>query len=187
LKETPNLEGALERLAAAARSVGLPFAIIGGLAVILRGYDRATQDVDALVMQLDEHLEAFVQAAEAHGLKLRISNGVEFAKQNRVILLEAPDGTTVDVSMGLLPIEWDVVWAAEFLTVAAELTVPVVTPEDLIILKLTAGRKRDYEDVTNLLELYPEINRPRVAATVEEYAGLLESPELVTRMKQLLG
>lgn len=138
-------------------------------------------------MQLDDHLEDFVSSAERHGLQFRIQNGLEFALHNRVILLQAPDGTAVDVSMGLLPFEWDVVRGAQSLMVGGGLSVPVVTPEDLIIMKLTAGRKRDYEDVASLLELYPEINRTRARMIIGEYSDLLELPELVERMKQLLG
>jgi predicted nucleotidyltransferase len=187
LSNTPNLEGALGLLAASLDDVGLTYAIIGGLAVILRGHDRATQDVDAVALDLDEKLDAFVMAASARGLTLRISNGVEFARANRVLLLQAPDGTGIDVSMGMLPFEEEVARRATWLGVGDGVTVPVASVEDLIIMKLIAGRKRDHEDVDSLVELYPGLDRERVRQVVSEYAGLLDDPEILRQMDVRLG
>ncbi|MGV3616999.1 MAG: nucleotidyl transferase AbiEii/AbiGii toxin family protein [Fimbriimonas sp.] len=182
----PNLENALGLLAASLDDVGLRYAIIGGLAVILRGHDRATQDVDAVALGVDQRLEAFVSAANERGLTLRIPDGIPFAKANRVILLEAPDGTGIDVSMGMLPFEEDLTHRATRLEVGAGITVPVASVEDLVIMKLIAGRKRDHEDVDSLVELYPDLDRERIRGTVTEYANLLDDPEILKQLDRRL-
>ncbi|HMS55238.1 MAG TPA: nucleotidyl transferase AbiEii/AbiGii toxin family protein [Fimbriimonadaceae bacterium] len=182
----PNLENALSRLNAAATDLGLSYAIIGGLAVILRGHDRGTRDVDAVVLDLDDHLDSFLSSAKEHGLTLRIDDGRAFAKDNRVILLQAPDSTEVDVSMGILPFEVEVASRANTFEVGENLTVPVATVEDLLIMKFVAGRKRDYEDVESLLELYPNIDKDRVQSVVTEYGMALDDDSVIDQMKSRL-
>jgi hypothetical protein len=62
--------------------------IIGGVAASIHGQARATEDVDAAVLLEERNLNRFVELAAAEGLRPRISNAVEFAHRNAVLLLE---------------------------------------------------------------------------------------------------
>lgn len=105
MPSTHDLKDALARLSDARTDLGLRYALIGGIAVVMRGYDRATQDIDAVVWDADDQLDRIFRVAQTHGLQPRLPDAEKFAVQNRMTLLEAPDGTGIDLTMGLLPLE----------------------------------------------------------------------------------
>jgi len=83
--------------------------IVGGIAVGLIAQPRATQDVDAVLMGLDEVAD-LIEAAEDLGFVPRIADPVQFARRSRVVLLRhEPTGVNVDISLGALPFENDMV------------------------------------------------------------------------------
>lgn len=174
------LRSALQRLAK-------PYALIGGIAVVLRGYDRATQDIDALIMDADNSVGVILDAMREQGLAPRVENPEEFAARYRVLLLQAPDGTGIDLTMGLLPFEEEVAANATIEKLTSEIEMPTATAEDLIIMKLIAARSRDIEDARRLAELHPQVNRTRIFKVVSHFAEALEQPELLTTMKEILG
>jgi hypothetical protein len=83
------------------RSLGISYAIIGGAAVQIWGEPRLTQDVDLTAsIPLDEPAGSFIQQVFDR-FPARLENALEFARQNRVILIRASNGCPVDISMGL--------------------------------------------------------------------------------------
>lgn len=64
---------------------GLQAAVIGGVAASLRGKPRLTMDIDAVV--LDAEADALLESGSAYDFSPRIPDAVEFARQNRVLLL----------------------------------------------------------------------------------------------------
>jgi predicted nucleotidyltransferase len=73
--------------------------------------------------------------------------------------------------------------AIEF--IMPELTVRVATPEDLIITKAVAHRKRDLLDIDNLVSVYPNLDLARIRYWVGQFAAVLESPELINDIENL--
>ena len=53
MTDTPNVSAATDAALAALKDGGFDYVFIGGLAVILRGHDRYTRDVHALVRTRD--------------------------------------------------------------------------------------------------------------------------------------
>lgn len=186
MTDGPDLHDALGRLDAALRSAGFSYAVIGGMAVVLRGYNRFTMDVDAVVLEADDRFPELLSALERHGITFRISDPVAFAKRNRVMLMRTSDGVPIDLSMGALNFELSAVERAPEEQLTPELSAPVVVIEDLMVMKLIALRDRDKDDVMRLLELYPDIDREAILATVTEFAEALESPETVAEARRLL-
>ena len=73
----------------------------------------------------------------------RIHNTVGFAEKNRMLLLRhRPTETDVDISLGILPFEQEMVERASTKTFA-DLSIRLPTPEDLIIMKAIAHRPED--------------------------------------------
>ena len=159
------------------------YALIGGLAVVLQGHDRYTQDVDALVWDLDDRLEQFIQLAAGRGLRLAKPDGLAEALSGRILYLLAKDGTAVDVFLGFLPFEREVIERATTMALHDGVTGLVSTPEDLIIMKLIAGRSQDMYDIIALCELYPDIDKERVRRVVSEYAEFLERPDILQNLE----
>jgi hypothetical protein len=69
VNDTPNVSAATDAALAALRDGGFDYALIGGLAVILRGHDRYPRDVDALVWDLDDRLDEFASLLPKYGLR----------------------------------------------------------------------------------------------------------------------
>ena len=162
------------------------YAIIGGAAIGFLAQPRATQDIDAVTwLDLSETTE-FVKSGARFGFFPRISHPIEFARKSRVLLLQH-NQTKIDVniSLGALPFGQEMIERAiEFTT--PELTVKVATPEDLIISKAVAHRKRDLLDIDNLVSVYPNLDLARIRHWVGQFAAVLESPELISDLENLL-
>src|SRR5207249_10542334 len=66
LAQLSPLAHALEEIAAALRNAGTPFMVIGGIAVLIWGEPRTTQDIDVVVSIPDEErLPAFLASVRS--------------------------------------------------------------------------------------------------------------------------
>ncbi len=176
-----NLAPFLEPLAAVQRLIDR-FAgrgtLIGGIAVSLLSRPRLTADLDVLLLLSIEDLPRLIEHATAEGFEPRISDACGFARQNRVVLLRhVASGVNVDISLGALPFEHEVV-ARSALCQLGGLEVRVPTPEDLIILKAVAHRPKDLLDIREIIETHPDLDRDRIRRWLTQFAAALEMPEL---------
>ena len=160
--------------------------IIGGIASSLLGEPRLTADADALVLLSLDELPHFLEIAELEGLQPRIPDAISFARRSRVILLQhKPSGINVDISLGLLPFEIETVERSQEYQ-AGTLTIRLPTPEDLIILKAVAHRPKDMLDIASIISTQEHLDEKRIAFWVQQFADLLETPEIWLDIEQLL-
>jgi hypothetical protein len=152
--------------------------IIGGVAASVLGAPRFTADVDVVILLSVDRLPRLLESAAELGLVPRIADAEEFARRNRVVLLRHEEsGIAVDVSMGMLPFEDEVV-ARSIVHQIGDLELRLPTPEDLIILKAVAHRGKDLLDIEGILRSYPDVDRSRIERWVREFAAALDMPEL---------
>ena len=84
--------------------------IIGGVAASLLGRPRLTADADVLLLLSVNDIPRLLELAGTVGLQPRLANAMEFARRNRVLLLQhVATGIGVDISLGLLPFEVETV------------------------------------------------------------------------------
>ena len=160
--------------------------VIGGLAVALLGRPRVTRDVDAMILLAEGLWPAFLDAGSAFGFVPRQPDTLAFAREARVLLLRhQPTGIDVDIALGCLPFEEEAVARATALQVGG-VTVPLPTPEDLVIMKAVAHRERDLLDIDGLLVAHPDLDLSRVRRWVRAFADALETPELYDDLQQRL-
>lgn len=161
--------------------------IIGGIAVGLLGKPRYTADVDAMFLLPIEDIPGFLELARAEDIVPRIQNAEEFARKSRVLLLKhAPTETEVDLSLGILPFEEEMVERG-ITRSFANLSVRLPTPEDLIIMKAVAHRAKDFEDIRTLADKHPKLDHHRIEYWVKAFSGALEIPDLWEEVKQILN
>ncbi len=173
------LEDALTALAGALDAAGAPWMIIGGIAVIARGVRRFTTDIDAAVQGDAVTIERLLTIFARHQIAPRIEDAAAFAHENLVLLLRhTPTGVDLDISLAWSPFEQEAL-AASTKASFGRVSVPMSTPEDLVVFKAIAGRPKDVEDAEALLVLHPSIDIARTRARVAELAVLAEAPELV--------
>jgi len=153
--------------------------VIGGIAVGLLSQTRFTEDLDAMVLLSVEEIPRFLADAEKAGITPRIPQVEAFAKRSRVLLLRhAPSQTDIDISLGALPFEQEVVQRSIAHTIDETLTIRLPTPEDLIIMKAVAHRPKDLLDIQGIIQSHPHLDRVRIQDWVTQFAALLEMPEL---------
>ena len=146
-----RFDDAIVRVANLLESHELAFALIGGLASSIRGRLRVTADIDivvdcevsaavSLLKQLDEKsFRPFVDDAEIS------------IRQFYILPIEdVASGTPIDLAIGASGFEKLVVQRA---STPAGYSIPVATAEDLLLMKLMAGRTQDVSDVKGIVEL----------------------------------
>ena len=160
--------------------------IIGGVAASMLGAPRLTADVDAVLLLSVDRLPELLETANELGLVPRIADAEQFARRNRVVLLRHEEsGVSVDVSLGMLPFEEEVVARSRVYQIGdIELRLP--TPEDLIVLKAVAHRPKDLLDIAEIFRSHPDLDRARIEGWVREFGAALEMPELWEDIASLL-
>jgi hypothetical protein len=152
--------------------------IIGGLAVALLGRPRVTRDIDALVLLAEDRWPDFINAGTAFGFIPRHVDALAFARESRVLLLRhEPTAIELDIAFGCLPFEEEAVARAIVMKIAG-VSVPLPTPEDLVIMKAVAHRDRDLLDIEGLLVAHPGLDVLRVRHWVKVFADAFEMPEI---------
>lgn len=164
----------------------ISYAIIGGVAIGLIAQPRETQDIDAVAWIDLIDLPVLLKSAAEFGFVSRLPDPLSFAENSRMILLtHTESGLSVDVSCGALPFEREMIERSTEFKID-ELLLKVATPEDLLITKAIAHRGKDLIDIENLLTVYSDLDLSRVRCWVEQFADILEMPELLTDLEQRL-
>ncbi len=160
--------------------------IIGGIAATLLGAPRFTADVDAVLLISLSDILNVIQTAAKQGIEPRIPDAEAFARKNRVLLLRhVSSGTDIDLSLGMLPFEIEMVERSIVLHVGS-INLRLPTPEDLIILKAVANREKDMADIRAIAESHPNIDKERVQYWVQQFGEALGTPNLWTDIETLL-
>lgn len=97
-----RLEQALAALTASLDATGVPWMIIGGIAVIARGVRRFTADIDAAIRGDGIAIPSLLRGFAKRRIVPRIDDAERFAAENLVLLLKhVPSGVELDVSLAL--------------------------------------------------------------------------------------
>jgi len=160
--------------------------IIGGVAVSLLGTPRFTVDVDVVFMLGLSEIPTLLTEAEKQGIVPRITDPVDFARRNRVLLLRHDaSGTDIDISLGILPFEAEMVARSNTCEIG-QIQIRIPTPEDLIIMKAVARRPKDLEDIKAIRASHPVLDRARIQYWIEQFGEALDLPDLWGDISQLL-
>jgi len=161
--------------------------IIGGIAAGFLGKPRFTVDLDAMFLASIKDAPKILNLAKEEGIEPRTDNVTEFAKKSRVLLLRhKKSGINIDISLGVLPFEEEVVERG-IRHDAGVMTIQLPTPEDLIILKAIAHRPKDLEDIRTIVDNYDTLNVKRIERWVKDFAELMETPELWGQIEKILN
>lgn len=166
------IERALIQVDSDLRQIGVPFALIGGLAVSLRAEPRTTRDVDlAIAVEDDAGAERVIHGLL--GLGYRVVQQLEQDRAGRLASVrftlpnEPRVGIVVDLLFASSGIEREVVAAAEELEILRGLRMRVATAAHLVALKILAGRRQDRADVDGLLRELDAPGHDTVRAALE--------------------
>jgi hypothetical protein len=129
---------------------GVPYLIIGGLAVQRWGQPRLTQDVDLTIL-LPPGREEIVLRELVEAFPPRVPEAVRFAVEHRVLPVDVPGGSEADISLGLPGYEEEAIARGVDYRLAEGRMVRLCSAEDLIIHKALAGRPQDILDIEGIV------------------------------------
>ena len=86
---------------------GIPYAVIGGIAVQDWGEPRFTQDIDLTISAPLDDLTSFIGLI-LDNFSPRMEDALEFGRMNRVVLVKASNGYPLNISLGLPGYEHEV-------------------------------------------------------------------------------
>ena len=163
---------------------GVPYVIIGGLAVQHWGEPRFTLDVDVTVAAPLDDPDALVRAIVKH-FPSRIEDPVAFARQARIVLVRASNGCPVDISLALPGYEEEVMRRAVDYELEPGKVVRLASAEDLIIHKAVAGRPQDLRDIEGIVYRQRDaLDADYIRRWLHEFATALKAPDLLDRFEQ---
>lgn len=146
LRQLPDLLDFLDALNAARAK----YLVIGGHAVGLHGYSRATKDLDVWIGDDATNREAVVRALESFGAPRSVVSNLTSASKDEFVFLGHPP-QRIDLLQSIPGVEDFERGYARRTTVPIEgVDVNVIGFEDLLVAKRAAGRPQDLVDVGRL-------------------------------------
>jgi hypothetical protein len=137
-------------LSRAFAELGIRWYLFGAQAAILHGAVRFTEDVDVTVDLEAWTTRALVDVLERQEFEPRFTDE-DFIERTRVIpLVHRPTKTPVDVVLAGPGIE-ELFFAGAVMEDVDGVSIPVARAEDLVVMKILAGRPKDAEDVAAIL------------------------------------
>lgn len=132
----------------AVESVGLPYAVVGGLAVSAWATPRATQDVDLYADLPDAARPLLERALRERGFDVPAMEGE--LERFGVFRSRSQDHVFLDIFPAIGPLGEAIVQRRRKAKIAGH-TLWVIAPEDLAILKAFSDRPRDFVDLVTLV------------------------------------
>jgi hypothetical protein len=151
-----NLDQALRDFAALFERMGIPYAVMGGLAVRVYAIPRPTHDADFTIAIHRDRLPELYKEVRKLGYSVPEtfdSGWVDTVAGLPLIRFRLYlENHAIDVDVFLAESEFQQQIIARRQRVELDnSSLMLVSPEDLILLKLLAGRPRDYTDVQDIL------------------------------------
>ena len=173
-----DLEAAVGQAAAVFESLGIPYMLIGGLAVSAWGEPRATLDADFTVWtEPDDFEQTVLRLCESFQCLTR--NPVEFTRGARVLPVRTSRGTRMDIIFGSLPWEREAIARAQQKELSGR-SVAVASVEDLIVMKLFSEREKDADDARRLLIRFrTDLDQGYLEPLLRSLADSLARPEIL--------
>ena len=162
----------LGALAAACGSRRAALALIGAAARNAWAPPRATTDLDLAVSASDPLLESIQSTLQGLGYeRVRSQRADPADAQADLIVYRVSTGELrqIDLLVAKTDFEQEVLRRAVPVEIAG-VTIPVATPEDLIVYKLIADRPRDRDDILAILRTQARAGRALDWAHVERWA-----------------
>ncbi|HLC15109.1 MAG TPA: nucleotidyl transferase AbiEii/AbiGii toxin family protein [Thermodesulfovibrionia bacterium] len=162
------------------------FCFIGAVAVLRWGQARMTMDID-LSLFADYGKETGYIDPLLSNFESRISNPVEFALKNRVLLLRASNKVSVDISLAALPFERRMIERSTLFQFAPDCPLLICSAEDLIVQKAFADRAKDWLDLEGIiLRQGRALDVPYILESLEPLCMIKEAPEILDKLHRIL-
>jgi len=143
------LQQAVEALVTTFQEQSIPYAIIGGIAMVQYARLRATDDVDALVTVPQISMPRLFETLKERGFDIDLLRNIKELRDEGMTSLRY-HGVQIDLLRPMIPSYQHILDRAVDMPVF-RVTARISRPEGLIVMKLIAMRPQDEADVHELL------------------------------------
>ena len=106
---------------------------------------------------------------------------------NRVLLLNASNGKSIDISLAGFQFESEVVARASDFLFDEDCRMLTCSAEDLVVLKAFAGRNKDWADVEGILIRQKlQLDFKYIFKQLKPLCELKEEPEIIDQLKKMI-
>lgn len=125
------------------------YLLIGGYAVGMHGYSRATEDIDFFVAREEDNARRIVEALTEFGLGGPELKTDIFTRENSLVIMGVSP-LAVDILNYLKEVDFDSAFEKRKIVTCEGVEVNVISFDDLIKNKMAVGRHKDLSDVEYL-------------------------------------
>lgn len=160
--------------------------LFGAQAATIWGRPRLTSDIDVTADIPSAQIDRFLAVMKGAGFRLRFDDD-EFVATTRVLpFVHLATGVPLDVVLAGPGLEEEFLARAIGVEIAGTL-IPVISPEDLVITKVLAGRSKDVEDVRGVLrERRHSLDIARIRGVLRMLEEALGQSDLLVVVDRLL-
>lgn len=155
-----------ERIFRALEKHKVRYLVIGGIAVNLHGFTRATADLDLFVALDEENLREFIKAVKGLGLRPRVPVSLDDLadaakrkdwienKHMKVFTLNNPKDNREQIDMMVVnDIDFEKAYKNKTTVFVGDVKITIAGIKELIEMKKIAGRAKDKIDIEELKEI----------------------------------
>lgn len=165
-------------------SKGWDFYFIGGITVQVWGQPRLTQDIDFTLFTNLTNEPAYL-AAFLERYRPKFSDAAEYALTNRVMPMFAENGIGIDLTLGGLSDISESLQRSSYQPFVDGISLRICSAEDLIIMKTTAARARDWIDIESVIIRQKVLDWDYIIDTLERVTDDDELPPKIDNLKEL--
>lgn len=145
-----------------------------------------TADVDVTIELRNLAARALLQELSAVGFSLRIDLGDEFLRDARLWpLVHEPTAMPVDVVIAASNVHKEFLDRRRLVDMGGR-RVPMISPEDLVVTKVLAARRKDFDDLRGVLTTQTNIDIDRIRRLLAELDAALGGDALSRRFERLI-
>jgi hypothetical protein len=141
----------LEKLVAVAKEGKIKLVLMGGIATNIFGRPRTTYDIDGMIFLRENDLNFFLGLLKKQGFIFNQKQPVKFIQGLPFITFYYPvHKTYVDIFVAKTEFQHNILKRARKIKFG-KMDLYVISPEDLILVKLQTARERDMQDITEII------------------------------------
>jgi hypothetical protein len=186
---SPSTQPVADVLADLARglgTLGVRWFLFGAQAAILHGAARLSADVDVTVDLGAHSSRELVEATAREGFELRVADAAGFVEATRVLpLVHRASRMPLDLVLAGPGLE-EQFFARATERRVGDVVVPVVSAEDLVAMKILAGRPRDLEDVASVVRARRDLDVETIRGTLRLLERALDRADLLPELDRMI-
>lgn len=179
-------EEIIARVALALKNRGIPYAIIGGQAVLVHGQPRITRDIDISLGVDADRLPDMLEIVSETGLVPLAKDPKDFVDRTMVLpVLDEASSVRVDFIFSNSLFEAEAIKRAKTINILGR-DARFASPEDLVIHKVIAGRAVDLDDVRSVILRNKDLDLGHIRKWLAEFDRAFEDKRYLESFETIL-